>query len=232
VTDEEERGNRRGAGPGLVATLLGGGVLVLLGFGLGLVVGAARQEPGLVFRNLAGETQEVPAPPASPEGAPAPALAQGSPAPAQGSPASPAPVAAPPPAPAAPSGPPPAARAAAPPPPPPLGTPTDGRAAAPPPTARLAPAPPAAVSSPPPPGAASRISIQVGAFAESAPAERLAERLRRKGLPVSVTPGVGARDQRWRVRVGPIATRAEADRLASRLKTEDRLPTWVIEEGR
>jgi DedD protein len=72
----------------------------------------------------------------------------------------------------------------------------------------------------------------VGAFAESAPAEKLAERLRRKGLPVFVTPGAGQRDSRWRVRVGPLASRAEAERVAARLKSEDRLPTWVIEEGR
>ena len=225
MTEEDERGNRRGSGgPGLAATLLGGAVLVILGFGLGVVVGAARQEPGLVFRNLAGETQEVPAPEGSPEGAATPTVAEGAPG-------APAPVAAapPPPAPAAAA---PAPDTASEPVPPPLGTPTGERAPTPPTTARRAPPAPAAVSSPPPPGAASRISIQVGAFAESAPAERLAERLRRKGLPVIVTPGAGARDSRWRVRVGPLASRAEADRLASRLKSEDRLPTWVIEEGR
>ncbi len=189
-------------GPGWLATLLGGFVLVVLGFVLGVFVGAARDEPELVLRHLSSDAQEVPAP------APAPGTAV--------PPASePAPAVAP-------------AR-----------TPASMPPSEPAPPAR----PSAAVSSPPPVGASRpperapagtpagpRYAVQVGAFAESAQAEKLAERLRRKGLEVHVTPGTGPRDSRWRVRVGPVDSRLEADRVAERLKTTEQLPTWVLTE--
>ena len=90
------------------------------------------------------------------------------------------------------------------------------------------PAPTApAVAARPPEG---RFAIQVGAFGESAAAERLAESLRRKGFAAYVSPGLGDRDARWRVRVGPLASREEADRTAARLKKAERLPTWVLSE--
>lgn len=82
------------------------------------------------------------------------------------------------------------------------------------------------------PGGSGRLAIQVGAFDDSAAAETLAGRLRRKGFPAFVSPGTGDAAARWRVRVGPIASREEADRTAARLKAEERLPTWVVEEGR
>jgi len=47
-----------------------------------------------------------------------------------------------------------------------------------------------------------------------------------------VSPSTGDAGARWRVRVGPMTARDEADRTAARLKTEERLPTWVIAEGR
>ena len=204
-----EEGDR--SGPGWLVTLLGGLVLVILGFGLGLVVGAAREEPELVLRHLAGESKEVPAPAASP--APTP--------PADSSPAGePPPSAAP--APARPMGEP------APTPPSPDQGHESARAPA---LARpAAPSPPPPVSSPPPaPG--QRFSVQVGSFSESAEAEKLADHLRRKGMHVFVVPATGPRDSRWRVRVGPIESRAEANRVAERLKTSDKLPTWVLAEG-
>jgi hypothetical protein len=78
-----------------------------------------------------------------------------------------------------------------------------------------------------PPG---RVAIQVGAFTEGAAAEKLADRLRSRGYPVYVTPGARSDAPRWRVRVGPLADREEAERVAARLKTEERLPTWVLDE--
>jgi DedD protein len=209
VSEERDR-----PGPGRLATLLGGFVLVVLGFGLGLVVGAAREEPELVLRHFSGESKEVPAPEASP--APTP--------PAASSPAGePPPAAAPTPSPSTnPPGPtpPPAAggheSAKAP-------TPESPRPAAP------AASPPPVSSPPPSPG--QRFSVQVGAFAESADAEKLADHLRRKGMHVFVIPATGPRDSRWRVRVGPIESRAEANRVAEQLKTSDKLPTWVLAEG-
>jgi DedD protein len=98
-------------------------------------------------------------------------------------------------------------------------------AAAPP--ARRAPEPAAGA-----PAAPARVEIQVGAFAESAPAEKLAGALRRKGFPAFVSPSTGEAGSRWRVRVGPLPSREEAERTAARLKAEERLPTWVVEEGR
>ncbi len=78
---------------------------------------------------------------------------------------------------------------------------------------------------------AGKLSVQVGAFAESRAAEQLAESLRSSGLPVYVSPSAVAEgEQRWRVRVGPVATREEAERIASRLKTKEKLPTWVLTE--
>ena len=201
------------SGQGWLVTLLGGFLLVVLGFGLGLVVGAAREEPELVFRHFSGESKEVPAPAAgatSPAGAPAPFSDE---APATGGT---------PPAP--PTGEPTAA--------PPAGDTGRGSAGVPSgelhrPAAR--PAPPPVSSAPPAPGR--RFSVQVGAFAESADAEKLADHLRRQGRHVVVVPATGPRDSRWRVRVGPLESRDEANRVAEQLKTSDKLPTWVLAEG-
>jgi len=90
------------------------------------------------------------------------------------------------------------------------------------------PAPIAAIGTEP----TARLAVQVGAFGDAASAEKLAETLRRKGFPAFVSPSTGASGARWRVRVGPMSAREDADRTAARLKTEERLPTWVTEEGR
>ena len=115
-------------------------------------------------------------------------------------------------------------------------------AAAPAPTGDVAAAPPLpdreAVAHEPAPIAAiedepsARLAVQVGAFGDSASAEKLAGTLRRKGFPAFVSPSTGDAGARWRVRVGPMSSRDEAERTAARLKAEERLPTWVIEEGR
>ncbi len=94
--------------------------------------------------------------------------------------------------------------------------------------ARKEPAAPAAALT----GGAGRLAVQVGAFDDAASAEKLAGSLRRKGFPAFVSPSAGDAGARWRVRVGPMPSREEADRTASRLKAEERLPTWVVEEGR
>ena len=81
-----------------------------------------------------------------------------------------------------------------------------------------------------PGGSEGRFAVQVGAFTESASAERLAARLRESGYGVYVSPGVQAGQPRWRVRVGPLPSRDEAERAAGRLKSEEKLPTWVLDE--
>jgi DedD protein len=75
-----------------------------------------------------------------------------------------------------------------------------------------------------------RLAVQVGAFETSRAAENLATSLRAKGFPVTVSPGVAAGRERWRVRVGPLATREEAESTAARLKKVEKLPTWILSE--
>jgi DedD protein len=107
-------------------------------------------------------------------------------------------------------------------------------AAAPLPARSLEPAP---LGEPPKPerkpaaAATGRYSVQVGAFDDGKQAQGLAKNLGRRHLPVQVLPGGGAEGAKWRVRVGPVATREEADRIAAKLR-EEKLPTWIIAEGR
>jgi cell division septation protein DedD len=87
----------RTEGPGWLATLAGAALLVVAGFGVGLVAGTAFEEPDLVMAHLAGNTTEVAlgAPPAGVP--PAPAAADDSYAVAADSAPPPAVAAAPPP---------------------------------------------------------------------------------------------------------------------------------------
>ena len=89
-------------------------------------------------------------------------------------------------------------------------------------TPRATPAPQA------PPVESGRYAVQVGAFAESRVAERLAGRLRAKGYPVTVSPSVDSGAARWRVRVGPWGSRDAAEASAAQPQGEETLPTWVL----
>jgi cell division protein FtsN len=51
---------REGAGPGWLSTLAGAALLLVLGFGVGLLAGAAWEEPELVMDHLTGRTTELP----------------------------------------------------------------------------------------------------------------------------------------------------------------------------
>ncbi|MGH0036892.1 MAG: SPOR domain-containing protein [Myxococcota bacterium] len=198
-----------------LTSLLGAVVLIAGGFLVGLVVGVVSEEPDLVVEHIAGGSEEVAwdARPPVPDVAAAPRADPSAPDAGEvmGSNADPEPV-----------------------------VPRGETAAAPPPARPLAPvAPQAAVpAQAPAPAAGTRVparppvagfAVQVGAFGQSAPAERLAGELEGDGFPSYVTPGTGA--GRWRVRVGPVATRDEAEALAGRLKGERDLPTWVLSEG-
>lgn len=57
---ENERRRKRDEGPGWFATLGGAAVLIVLGFGVGLVAGAAWDEPELVIDHFSGRTTPVP----------------------------------------------------------------------------------------------------------------------------------------------------------------------------
>jgi len=52
-------------GPGWIATIAGALLLIVVGFGVGLVAGAAYEEPALVADHLSGNTTDVPLPPAA-----------------------------------------------------------------------------------------------------------------------------------------------------------------------
>ncbi len=191
-------------GGGRLAALSGLALLSLVGFAIGLLAGAAWERPGLVLGYVFGGTEEVPwGPDATVPGEDdAPAEV------AEETPAAPLPPVA-----AAPSAP----EAAAP------------KPAPAPPAAKPAPKP-APATRPPAAAASERVVVQVGAFAESSAAERLAASLKEKGFAAFVSPGTDGGSARWRVRVGPHGTRADAERTAARLKREESLPTWVLIE--
>lgn len=188
----------REASVGWFATLCGALLLVVLGFGIGLLAGAAFEDPGLVMAHLAGRTRDLPLQAAAPTPDGGPPAVSAPPPPLGSSPGSPPGVAA-------------AAPAAAPAPP------------AVPPPARVAPATGLRASLP----ASGGFAIQVGAFTDGHAARHLAQQLRKLGVSAYVADEAGG-GARYKVRVGPIATREEATRLARKLKAEHRLPTWVL----
>jgi DedD protein len=76
-----------------------------------------------------------------------------------------------------------------------------------------------------------RFSVQVGAFGDSATAEKLAARLRAKGYPSYVKSDAESGGTRWRVRVGPVKARERAEELAAKLAKGEKLPTWILDES-
>lgn len=65
---------------------------------------------------------------------------------------------------------------------------------------------------------AGRFVVQVGAFADTAKAQEVRQKLERAGLKTYTHVAKTAEGERTRVRVGPFASRADADRAASRVK--------------
>jgi DedD protein len=59
--------------------------------------------------------------------------------------------------------------------------------------------------------------VQLGSFASQANAEHLAQEMRARGFPVSVSQGASGR-RLYRVRVGPVPDRAAASELAGKLR--------------
>ncbi len=60
---EERAAHRRRRTSGWLATLLGAGFLVLLGFAAGMLVGASVEDPDLIASVMAGQAEEVGLPP-------------------------------------------------------------------------------------------------------------------------------------------------------------------------
>jgi len=221
ASDANGRRSVRRRRPSLLTALFGAGLVVVLGFALGIVAGLMLEEPELLLDYVAGRTHSVavvPAPTGPVGGAEAaPAVSGGLAAPPDvAARARPAPA-------AVPQAPAPAAAPAAGRPLPPSAAQNAARPG-------VDAAPPAAE---PKPSARNGggFSVQVGAFAEAAPAEQLARKLRAQGLPVYVAPAAGSDARKWRVRVGPLGDRGEAERIAERLEKRDKLPTWVLAEG-
>jgi len=196
----------RPEGGSWLATVFGAGLLVVMGFVLGIVAGAVWEERQLIANHLLGTGEHITLAEAETEATP------------QGSQRAPLDLGGGRQEEASTSAPPSIAEKS-----------VDERVVA---SPRKAPAttgsvPVPAVSAAPPEG---QYLIQVGAFVDSAPAEQLAAQLRKKGYSVSLSQQAlgGKGDGRWRVRVGPTATRAEAEFLATKLKREERLPTWIL----
>jgi len=223
--------DRRSAG--WVSTLVALVVLVIVGFLCGALAGFLWEEPGLVLAYLSGKTEPVewsdaehPAdvaaePPSYSEGAelaadtapkldavdlpPEPAP---EPAPAAVPIVPPAPVSAP-------------------------AKPVEKKPVAPTQPAAAKPAPakptPAKLAAVTPAG---RFSVQVGAFADRASADKLASRLRAHGYDSFVKADSEAGGKRFRVRVGPVNARARAEELAAKLAKGEKLPTWILDESK
>lgn len=216
---EQARGKSPAAG--WLTTLLGAGILIVLGFMVGLVAGAVFEEPDLVMDHLAGRTDVVPVP----DGEPGPEAgaefdagvseAELAPTPEPGPVRAERPLGAP--------------RVAAQPPPPP-----PAPRAVPEPEAASAVAAPSPVPPPAPlPAVSARqpgFAIQVGAFGERSAAEALIAGLRGDRHPAYLVSGAPEERVRYRVRVGPYPTRDEAQRVAKALEKKRGLPTWVLTE--
>lgn len=211
VAPRERRVRRRR--PGLASALLGAGLLIALGFGLGVIAGLVMEEPDLVLDFVAGRTESVPLGgaegrhPLDLDTPPTPDVAAGSSRTPEAASAGDVPGA-------------------------------SGETRALEPSADFEVGRQAPGADPATPGPASaavspegRFAVQVGAFAEASAAEQLARRLRKRGLPVYVAPSASGDTERWRVRVGPLPSRAEAEQLAARLERDERLSTWVLAES-
>jgi cell division septation protein DedD len=68
-----------------------------------------------------------------------------------------------------------------------------------------------------PPSASGAFMVQLGSFASRANADRLAQEVRTRGFPVSVSQGSSGR-KLYRVRVGPARDHAAAEDLAAKLR--------------
>jgi DedD protein len=206
---------------GWVSTLVALVVLVVVGFLCGALAGFLWEEPGLVIAYLTGETEAVEWSETGAVSAEPPPFAAADPA-AEGEPShavetelvrEPAPIAAP-------------ALAK-----PAVAKVVEEKPAAPKPAAAkpaAAPKPSAKVAAVAPGG---RFSVQVGAFGDSATAEKLASQLRAKGYPSYVKSDAESGGTRWRVRVGPVNARERAEELAAKLAKGEKLPTWILDES-
>ena len=217
--------DRRSAG--WVSTLVALVVLVIVGFLCGALAGFLWEEPGLVLAYLSGKTEPVefsePAVAAEPPGfsesaEPAPDAHEKLAA-EEVPPVEPAPLVAVEPR---------EEPEAVAPEKPPAEKPTEKKPMiAPAKPAPAAPAPAKIASAKTPAGS---FSVQVGAFADRASADKLVARLKGRGYTSYVKADSEGGAKRYRVRVGPVPARARAEELAAKLAKGEKLPTWILDE--
>jgi DedD protein len=224
-------GDRRNAG--WVSTLVALVVLVVVGFLCGALAGFLWEEPGLVLAYLSGKTEPVEfSEPAAVAAEPPGFSESAEPAPEaheklsvqEVPPVELAPEVA-----AEPREEPEEAAPEKPPAPKPAEKPAEKKPVIAP--AKPAPAAvaPAKVASATPAG---RFSVQVGAFADRASADKLVSRLKGKGYSSYVKADSEGSAKRYRVRVGPVPARARAEELAAKLAKGEKLPTWILDESK
>ena len=76
-------------------------------------------------------------------------------------------------------------------------------------------------------GAAARMVVQVGAFADAVKAREVRLKLERAGFKTYTQVAETSAGKRIRVRIGPFASRSEAEKAASKIKTLD-LPAAIL----
>jgi DedD protein len=222
-------GERRYAG--WVSTLVALVVLVVAGFLCGALAGFLWEEPGLVLAYLSGKTKPVefsePAVAAEPPGfsESAEPVAHEKVVVEEVPPLAPAPAVA-----VEPREEPEEVAPEKPPAPKPAEKPAEKKpVVAPAKPAPAAPAPAKIASATP---SAGRFSVQVGAFADRASADKLVARLKGRGYSSYVKADSEGGAKRYRVRVGPVPARARAEELAAKLAKGEKLPTWVLDESK
>ena len=71
--------------------------------------------------------------------------------------------------------------------------------------------------------------MQAGTFADESNARKLAEKLRKRNLPVNIHPADGANGKVYRVTVGPRLDRARAEQIQKQLSTDDGVQGVILQ---
>ena len=72
-------------------------------------------------------------------------------------------------------------------------------------------------------------TVQAGAFADESNAKALAEKLKKRNLPVRILPTEGASGKVYRVTVGPHLGRSRAEEIQKQLSTHDDVKGVILQ---